>query len=201
MTSDLQFFLRTRRSIRRFKGEAVSKKLIEHILETATFAPSAHDKQPWRFVVITTPTAKKKLLEAVTGRFRLDMTRAGSSEKEIQERIDRTARRTNEAPVIIILCRDVKQVNFQKDETAQYAENIMSKQSVAAAGLQLLLAAHAEGLGGTWICWPLFAPKEICEALDLASDWESQGMIFLGYPEEEPDAPVRTPVREITKYL
>ena len=36
----------------------------------------------------------------------------------------------------------------------------MGTQSVALAGLQLLLAAHAEGLGGTWICWPLFAPDE-----------------------------------------
>ena len=201
MTSDLQKFLRTRRSIRRFKTDPVPKSLIEHILETATFAPSAHDKQPWRFVVVTTPEAKTKLSKAVTEKFNSDMIRAGAPEIEIRDRIARTVRRTNEAPAIVILCRDMTRVNFQPDEMAQNAEIIMARQSVAVAGLQLLLAAHAEGLGGTWICWPLFAPAEIRSALDLSTDWEPQGMIFLGYPDEQPNAPERTPAREITKYI
>jgi len=201
MTSDLHEFLRTRRSIRCFHPDPVPAALIERILETATYAPSAHDKQPWRFVVVTTAEARFKLAQAVTDKFRLDMTRAGTPQKEIQERIDRTTRRTNEAPVIVILCRDVTRVNPQPDSITQQAEVIMARQSVAAAGLQLLLAAHAEGLGGTWICWPLFAPAEITSALDLSPDWEPQGMVFLGSPGENPATPERTPIQEIVKYL
>jgi coenzyme F420-0:L-glutamate ligase / coenzyme F420-1:gamma-L-glutamate ligase len=201
MTSGLQKFLRTRRSIRRFKPDPIPKSLIDHILETATFAPSAHDKQPWRFVVVTTAESKTRLTKAITDKFHFDMTRAGAPEKEIQERIAKTVRRTNEAPVVVILCRDVTRVNAQPDEITQNVEIIMGRQSVAVAGLQLLLAAHAEGLGGTWICWPLFATTEICSALDISTNWEPQGMVFLGYPSEEPAAPERVPVREITKYL
>jgi coenzyme F420-0:L-glutamate ligase/coenzyme F420-1:gamma-L-glutamate ligase len=201
MTTALQEFLRTRRSIRRFKTDPVPKPLIDYILETATYAPSAHDIQPWRFVVVTTPEAKTKLSKAVTERFHSDMTRTGASDKEIQERIARTIRRTNEAPVIVLLCRDITRIKLQPDEIAQNAETIMGRQSVAVAGLQLLLAAHAEELAGTWICWPLFAPTEICSALDLPTDWEPQGMVFLGYPDEQPIAPERTSVQEVTKYL
>ena len=62
----------------------------------------------------------------------------------------------------------------------------MSIQSVAAAGLQLLLAAHAEGLGGNWICWPLYAQEAARAALDLPEAWEPQAMFFIGYSDEEP---------------
>jgi coenzyme F420-0:L-glutamate ligase/coenzyme F420-1:gamma-L-glutamate ligase len=76
----------------------------------------------------------------------------------------------------------------------------MGTQSVALAGLQLLLAAHAEGLGGTWICWPLFAPEETRRALDLPSEWEPQGMIFLGYPAEQPEIPRRKAIEEVVRF-
>ena len=201
MTSGLHEFLCTRRSIRRFLPDPVPEPMLERILETTLFAPSAHDKQPWRFVVVATPEAKSRLTQAVTSKFRLDMTNAGAPINEIQERIERTIRRINDAPVIIIFCRDIKQVNPQPDDAAQQAEITMARQSVAAAGLQLLLAAHAEGLGGTWICWPLFAPAEICQALNLSADWEPQGMVFLGFSNEYPAASTRKPLKEIVQYL
>src|SRR5215475_1912615 len=52
-TTDLHNFLRTRRSIRRFKPDPVPDPVIQNILLTAAFAPSAHNRQPWRFVVVT----------------------------------------------------------------------------------------------------------------------------------------------------
>ncbi len=201
MTSELHQFLRTRRSTRRFLPDTVPTDTVERILETATFAPSAHDKQPWRFVVVASPESRAKLAKAVTEKFRHDMANAGGSEKEIQERVERTIRRTKEAPVIIILCRDITRVNDQPDAVTRQAEITMARQSVAVAGLQLLLAAHAEGLGGAWICWPLFAPAEICSALEFSLDWEPQGMVFLGTPDENPPTPERKPIQEIVKYL
>jgi nitroreductase len=77
----------------------------------------------------------------------------------------------------------------------------MGAQSVAMAGMQLLLAAHAEGLGGIWICWPLFAPEETIHTLELTSDWEPQGMVFLGYPDEAPEMPTRIPLHEVARLL
>jgi coenzyme F420-0:L-glutamate ligase / coenzyme F420-1:gamma-L-glutamate ligase len=201
MTSDLHTFLRTRRSIRHFKNEPVPLSTVERILETATFAPSAHDKQPWRFVVISSPEAKELLAKIVTDKFRLDMSQAGADSETIQARVDRTIRRTDAAPIIVLLCRDTLRMDEQVDEAGRAAEKRMGEQSVALAGLQLLLAAHAEGLGGTWICWPLYAAQEICQAFDLPTEWEPQGMVFLGFPAEQPATPARSAVAEITRYL
>ena len=77
----------------------------------------------------------------------------------------------------------------------------MGTQSVAVAGMQLLLAAHAEGLGGAWVCWPLFTPDETRLALELADSWEPQGMLFFGYPDEAPEIPERISLQEVVKYL
>jgi len=200
-TPDYHTFLRSRRSIRRFKPDLVPAAVIECILETATYAPSAHNKQPWRFVVVTGAEAKTRLAKGITARFRADMTADGAPEAEIQARVERTIRRTNEAPVVIVLCREITSVKPQTDAPRQQAEEMMAVQSTALAGLQLLLAAHAEGLGGTWIGWPLFAQEESRAALDLPEAWEPQGMVCIGYPSETPDTPERKPLEEITLFL
>ena len=193
-------FLRSRRSIRYFRPDPIPADAINRILTTAIFAPSAHNIQPWRFVVLVTAAARSHLIDNLTGKFRDDMTLDGVSEHERQERIDRTSHRINKAPVIIILCQDVTQVNSQPDNTRRDAELKMGAQSVALAGLQLLLAAHAEGIGGTWICWPLFAPEETRQSLNLPQGWEPQGMIFLGYPAEKPKLPGRKSLESIVMY-
>jgi nitroreductase len=103
-------------------------------------------------------------------------------------------RRMDEAPVVIILCRDVTDVRADTPE-----ETVMGIQSTALAGLQLLLAAHAEGLGGNWICWPLYAQEATRNALVLPKTWEPQAMYFLGYPAEIPE-PREKIMKEIIKW-
>jgi nitroreductase len=78
---------------------------------------------------------------------------------------------------------------------------MMAVQSTAAAGMQLLLAAHAEGLGGVWACWPLFAQDTIRKTLNLADTWEPQGMFFIGYSEVIPDARERKSIDDIAIQL
>jgi len=179
--NEFHSFLRTRRSIRRFTSDPVPASVIERILETATFAPSAHNLQPWRFVMVVDAFAKKRLSQALTAKMRTDMSAQGAPQAEIDLRTERSLRRIDEAPVIILLCRDVAAI--RKDEPEEHA---MAMQSVALAGFQLMLAAHAEGLGSNWICWPLYAQEATRKALILPSNWEPQGMIFLGYADEEP---------------
>jgi coenzyme F420-0:L-glutamate ligase/coenzyme F420-1:gamma-L-glutamate ligase len=198
---DIHKFLRTRRSIRRFKSMQVPLDVIHRIIETATYAPSAHNTQPWRFVVVENAAAKSRLAKALTHRFLRDMEGIDISHEEIQSRIDRTIRRTNEAPVIIILCRDKNQVKPNSDPNQRIKEETMAIQSVALAGLQLLLAAHAEGLGGNWICWPLYSPDETLHALELNECWEPEGMMIVGYPDEKPDPPEKLSYQEVTKFI
>jgi nitroreductase len=68
------------------------------------------------------------------------------------------------------------------DTRRKKAEYTMAVQSVAMAVQNLLLAAHAEGLGACWMCAPLFCPEAVREALALSEDWEAQAVITLGAP-------------------
>lgn len=190
---DLHNFLRSRRSIRRLRPDAIPDSVIERILTTATFAPSAHNLQPWRFVVVKDPNARKRLGLALTTKMRLDMQAAGASETEIEARVSSSLRRLDEAPVVILLCREVTAVRTDAPE-----ETIMAIQSVAAAGLQLLLAAHAEGLGGNWICWPLYAQEETRAALGLPKTWEPEAMFFIGQVNDLPQPPDKKLLGEVT---
>ena len=190
--TELHNFLRTRRSIRRFKRDPVLAPVIERILETATYAPSAHNLQPWRFAIVADSSARTRLGKALTEKMRADMTAAGAAKSNIESRANRSLRRIKEAPLLILLCRDVTAI--RKDEPEEIT---MAIQSVAAGGLQLLLAAHAEGLGGTWICWPLYAQEHARAALNLPETWEPQAMFFLGYAEQKEGEKILEPHDDI----
>ncbi len=190
--NDYHRFLRTRRSIRRFKPDLVPAPVVERILTTATFAPSAHNLQPWRFVHVESDLAKEKLGSALTEKMRGDMEAEGIEQAQIRKRIEISLRRIAEAPLIILLCRD--ETIIRKDEAE---EHMMGIQSIALAGLQLMLAAHAEELGANWICWTLYAQKEVIQTLNLPTSWIPQAMFFLGYPDEE----ASKAERQAVKYL
>ena len=133
--------------------------------------------------------------------FERDLARDGISPEEIQVQVNRSKERIISAPVAILLCLDMREMDTYPDEKRQDAERTMAVQSTAAAGLQLLLAAHAEGLGGVWACWPLFAKETIQRTLDLPESWEPQGMFFLGYPEGAPQMRKRKSVKDISIFL
>jgi F420 biosynthesis protein FbiB-like protein len=174
-------WLRSRRSIRKFRQDTVPEHLLREIIETAAYAPSAHGLQPWRFVVVNGLKARKALGAALTGQMRSDMAAENAPEAEIRQRVERSAARLQSAPKIILLCRDSEAVRAPLPQEVQ-----MGMQSVAMAGLQLMLVAHARGLGSVWICWPLYAQQATRQALNLPANWQPEGMIFLGYAAETP---------------
>jgi F420 biosynthesis protein FbiB-like protein len=199
--TELHNFLQTRRSIRRFKTDPVPESVIQNILATATFAPSAHNRQPWRFVVITTQSVKENLAEAMAVDFERDLKRDNVPPEKIHVQITRSKDRILSAPAAILLCLDMSEMDSYPDEKRQEAERTMAVQSVAAAGLQLLLAAHAEGLGGVWACWPLFARETIQRTLDIRQAWEPQAMFFIGYPDDSPKLREKKALEDIVKHF
>lgn len=186
IATDLQELLRTRRSTRRFLPEPVPTEVIQRLVETACHAPSAHNSQPWRFKVITSERVKSCLAEAMGRDFRRDLAADGVAEEQIAAQLERSRSRILGAPVVIILCMDMTGTAAYPDSRRLAAERMMAVQSVAAAGTQLLLSAHAEGLGAVWVCSPLFAPQTVREVLELPLQWEPQAMYFVGLPAEEP---------------
>lgn len=195
--TSLRDFLRTRRSIRRFQPDPVPDAVIRDILHTATFAPSAHNRQPWRFIVLTESAAKKNLSDRMAEEFQRDLAQDQLPAEEITKRVNRSRERITASPVVILLCLDMTDMDRYPDERRRESEHLIATQSVANAGMQLLLAAHAEGLGGVWVCSPIFAQETVCKALNLSQAWEPHAMFLLGYPNENPVIRERKPLDEI----
>jgi F420 biosynthesis protein FbiB-like protein len=179
----------------------VPDSVIERILTTAIYAPSAHNRQPWRFVIVHDKTVRARLASDMAQDFERDLRRDGVTEEKIAAQVRRSKERILSAPVAILLCIDMGEMDSYPDERRQLAERTMAIQSAAAASLQLLLAAHAEGLGGVWVCSPLFAQETIQKTLNLSPSWEPQGMFFIGYPGANPDVRERKDIESISLYL
>lgn len=198
---DAHLFLRSRRSVRRFSERPVEIDLLKRILDTSTYAPSAHNSQPWRYAVIATHRMKKELADGMADEFERDLSRDGLPEVEIQRRLDRSRKRIEQAPVVVIICLDESNFDQYGDDRRQKAETIMGIQSISMAGHQLLLAATAEGLGGVWTCGPLFAPDSVRSVLHLPESWKPQGMILLGYPDDTPQSKEIKSIEEVVKFI
>jgi nitroreductase len=81
-----------------------------------------------------------------------------------------------------LVCLTLEDMDRYPDERRTRAEYLMAVQGAAMAGENLLLAAHAAGLGASWLCAPLFAPEVARAALDLPAAWEPQALVLLGWP-------------------
>lgn len=194
-------FIRTRRSVRHFLSQPVPKEILERVLETATWAPSSHNRQPWRFVLIEREDCRARMAEDMGADFHQDLIADGVDPDVAGRMVHRSIKRIMEAPVVILLCLDTTKGDTYPDKPRQDAEYLMGVQSVALAGGTLLLAAHAEGLGGVWVCAPLFAPGTVRKALGLPEEWDPQGLLFLGYPARIPDPRPRLPLAEVVKVV
>lgn len=150
---------------------------------------------------MTDLSVKQNLADAMAVEFKRDLEKDGLAPEKINTQITRSKERMTSAPVIIVLNLDMSEMDVYPDKKRKQAEFRMAMQSVANAGMQLLLAAHAEGLGGVWICSPLFAQETVQMALNLPKSWEPQGMLYIGYPEVIPDVRERKPLDEIVKYI
>jgi len=185
-----------RRSIRRYRPDLIPREMLDRLLTAAIWAPSAHNRQPWRFVVITRPEVKEALAEAMARPWREDMLRDGIPPEEMAVRIQRSHDRLTQPPALILGCLTMADMDAYPDPKRQQPERTMAIQSLALALGNLMLAAHHEGLGSCWMCGPLFAPEEVSEALNLPADWEPQAIISLGWPDEERKSE-RKPLEEV----
>ena len=144
---------------------------------------------------------KERLAEAMAADFEHDLLRDGTPPEKIQLQIQRSKERLASAPVVTLLCLDMSEMDSYPDAKRQGAERMMAAQSVAAAGLQLLLAVHAEGLGGVWVCSPLFTRETIQKTLNLPETWEPQGMFYIGYAAKIPEPRERKNVESVSLFL
>ena len=192
-------WLSGRRSVRRFLRRPVPDPVLELILEAATWAPSAHNRQPWRFAVLKSAQARTALAQAMGVELERDLQADGLSPEKAVEQVVRSCKRIEGAPLGILLCLDSASLEPYPDPRRQQAEWMMGVQGVAMAAENLLLAAHAEGLGGVWLCAPLFAPQAARQALGLPETWQPQGLLLLGYPAQGQPKPPRRTLEEVAR--
>lgn len=182
--------IRSRRSIGRLKPDAVEREVLEALLEAASWAPSHHNTQPWRFIVMT-GEGRSKLGE---GYARIGAANApGLEGEELEERLRKERLKAYRSPVVIAaICSPADDPRAVREEELAAAQ---------VAVQNLLLAAHAYGLGAIWRSGaPMFDPR-MKEALELREDEELVAFIYLGYPDMTPPEPKRTPIADKTIWL
>ena len=131
-------------------------------------------------------------------RLRADRSADGDPVEVVEADAHRSYSRITGAPTVIVFCLTMKEMDVYPDERRQKAEHAMASQGTAMAIQNLLLAAHAEGLGACWLCAPLFAPTTVKAVLGLPPDWAPQGLVTMGYPVAEPKPKARRSVEAVT---
>ena len=201
MPSEAEVFqglVRTRRSIRRYEARPVPDEVLHRILEASTWAPSAHNRQPWRFVVLTETREREALARRMGELLRAARTADGDDPADIEGDVSRSYSRIAGASAAVVVFMTLEDMDSYPDVRRSRAEELMAVQGVAMAMQNLLIAAHAEGLGACWMCAPLFCQEEVGAALGVSSHWQAQGLITLGYPASKGKPASRRPLADLT---
>jgi coenzyme F420-0:L-glutamate ligase/coenzyme F420-1:gamma-L-glutamate ligase len=187
--------IKKRRSIRKYYSRRVSTEALSEILEAARWAPSAHNAQPYRFIVLVNKRSKQDLAEAMASAWTADMIKDGVPMEVREKSGEISVRRFARAPVLVVACVTMKDMIQYTDESRQKCEHDLAMQSLGAAIQNMLLAAHANGLGACWFCAPVFSKETVRKVLEIPEDVEPQALITLGYPAEKPRPPHRKPLQ------
>jgi nitroreductase len=160
---------RTRRSVRQFSSEPVGPELERRLLEAARWAPSAGNAQPWIFLRVRSSELKGKLAEAARGQ-----------------------RFVAQAPLVVVVCVDRRRA---EQAYGQRGLELYSLQDTAAATQNLLLAAHAHGLGACWV--GAFREADVVAALALPAHHRPVAIIPIGVPAGRPSGPGRRELADV----
>ena len=190
-----------RRSVRRYLEKDVPGDLVEQVLEAARWAPSPHGRQPWRFAVLRSEETKERLADAMGEEWRSNLEMDGQRAEIVEKRLEGSRRRLRDAPVLVLFCLYLEDLDVYPDAGRQRAETTMAVQSLGAAAQNALLAAYDLGLDAGWMCAPLFCPEKVVEALGLDTRLVPHALLTLGYAEgDPPKRRERLPLEELVVY-
>jgi PPOX class probable F420-dependent enzyme len=190
-----------RRSVRRYLSKEVPDDAVERVLEAARWAPSPHGRQPWRFAVVRKAQTKERLADAMGEEWRANLEMDGQDAEVVEKRLTGSRKRLLDAPVLLLLCLYLEDLDVYPDAERQRGETTMAVQSLGAAAQNALLAAYDLGLDAGWMCAPLFCPEKVVEALGLDPKLVPHALLTLGYAEGDPPRRRgRRPLEELVVY-
>ena len=171
-----------RRSIRRYTGEKLSRETLEKIVSLAAYAPSWKNVQPSRYVIVT----DKAVIERIAGEAVLGFAHNAS-----------ILRNCAALAVQTVLS---KRSGYERDGTPSTAKGSHWESFDAGVAAQTFsLAAHEQGVGTCIL--GIIDEKKTAEAIGLPPEESVSAMIPMGYPAEEPNAPQRKSVEQLTRWL
>lgn len=169
---DILQVINDRRSIRKYKDTPVEREKIEQVLNAARLAPSWKNLQCWRFLVLTDPVKKNRLLDAFP-----EGNPGGAA--------------LVAAPCVIVVCADPTQSGVENGIEYYIADTAIAFEHIC-------LSAHALGLGTCWMGW--FQEAPVKKALDIPEGFRVVGMTPLGYPDQQPKPRPRKELSEIAYF-
>ncbi len=192
--------IRNRRSIRKYTSQVISSDIIKDLLDAAIYAPSAHNAQPWRFIVLSDLSRKRIFAQVMAKSWMQDLQKDGFTKDVSTGKMKVSIDRFANVPVLILACLTMQDMNQYSDNERRQFEHDLAVQSLSAAIQNILLAAHDKGLGACWYCAPIFCKTAIRTLLKLPDDIDPQALITVGYPAETPNIPRRKPLENIAYF-
>jgi len=178
--------IHTRHSIPKVKPDPIPKALIEELLNAAVQAPNHHRVRPWRFVVLQ-GEARDRLGEIMANSLK------NRNPDVLEEALAVERSRPRRAPLLIAVG-----VDKPSEPKVVEIENVCA---AAAACQNLLLAAHALGLGAMWRTGPAALDAQVKAFLGFAPDQHLIGFLYIGYPDGEFKAPERPSFEDRTIWM
>ena len=191
--------IKDRRSIRKYSSRPVDKKLTDEILSAAILAPSAKNRQPWKFIVYS-GSSKNELLTAMEKgllKTKEELAHMPNSEYMLSDAFN-TLKIMKEAPTIIIVLNTNGSSPFTDIEPFARITEICDSLSIGAAIENMLLKATELGLGTLWIANTSFAYNELVSYIGTTS--QLIGAVALGYADEAPYPRPRKSFDEVVEY-
>lgn len=195
--------LRTRRSVRRFRPDPVPEAEIAALVEAAAAAPSAGNRQPWRLLLVTSRERIDAMAEAVRAEVaRLRAAVREDAAPEADAYLENFLHFAGAPLVVAPIHRrgpDLLQAAGAAASVSRGDAEALA--SVAAAIENLLLCAHALGLGACWMTGPLVAAEALGAILEVPRGWALSALVPVGAPAETPAPPRRRAAEALVRRM
>jgi nitroreductase len=178
--------IHTRISVGKIRAQPVDRKTIGQLLDAGAQAPNHHKVRPWRFVVVS-GAARVRLGDLIADIFRRKLPSAPP------EAVEKERMKPLRSPVVIAVGVD-----------APSQPNVLEIENVCAAAAaceNILLAAHALGLGGHWRTGSPAREPEVKRFLGLAEEQQLIAFLYIGFPETESVPPARPGYEDRTTWM